>query len=76
MKAPIQRGSVKNGNFKTRDFSPLIESVLASVTWAMFMHTKEDILVDITSVQVRFVVDTVVNHYCIYYEYYVQFCLS
>ena len=42
---------VKNVNFKTRDFSPLIEKVLAGVTQIktkVFLLTEESEIVDIT----------------------------
>ena len=42
---------LKNDNFKTRDFSPLIEKVLAGVTQIktkVFLLTEESEIVDIT----------------------------
>ena len=35
MAIPVVEFQVKNGNFKTRDFSPLIERVLAGVNLVM-----------------------------------------
>ena len=45
---------VKNVNFKTRDFSPLIEKVLAGVTQIktkVFLLTEESEIVDINTLE-------------------------